>query len=96
MSGGSMDYLCYKVQNEAKSLMLSRTPHRKAFGKLLSLVADALHDIEWRDSGDSSEKDEIESVMKCITHAQILNAFLEDAKETVKRLQDLIDKSDKG
>ena len=94
MSGGSMDYLCYKVKNEAQSLISSSIPRRKAFGKLLLLISEALHDIEWRDSGDSGEEEEIESIMKCINHEDVLQCYVEEAKKTMNQLKELIEKAE--
>lgn len=64
MSGGSMDYLSFKVE---QAEFEENTPLRKAFRKHLKLVADALHEIEWADSGDTSpgEHDE-KAIMKCL------------------------------
>ena len=39
MSGGSMDYLFYKVDEEADSLCRSKSPLRRAFGEHLKKVA---------------------------------------------------------
>ena len=92
MSGGSMDYLCYKVQDAARYLKSCKQHRRRAFGNLLELVAKALHDIEWHDSGDSGEDKENESIMKCISHSDVLGASVKTAKEAVKELQDLIER----
>ena len=63
MSGGSMDHLHLKVKNAQFRL---NTWERRAFKKHLDLVAQALKDIEWNDSGDGSDN-EVESIMKCLT-----------------------------
>jgi hypothetical protein len=63
MSGGSMDYLYLKVQDVAKGMeQLSSSPHRQRFAKNLQLVAVALKDVEWYDSGDTSEDAEFRSI----------------------------------
>jgi len=52
MSGGSYDYLCYKMEEAVESLINDKNPLRRAFGKKLQLFATAMHDIEWVDSDD--------------------------------------------
>lgn len=64
MSGGSMDYLYRRVE-EAE--FRENTPLRRLFRAHLLLVADALHAIEWVDSGDRSpggDEDEIRAVLE--------------------------------
>lgn len=59
MSGGSHDYLYYKVEEFAGSIAPRPvSARRQEFAKLLDLVAKAMHDIEWVDSGDYSPGDE--------------------------------------
>ncbi len=57
MSGGSYDYVCFKIGDISLS-NTSTDPRRAAFQKLLKLVATAMHDIEWVDSCDSGPGDE--------------------------------------
>ena len=53
MSGGSYDYLYYKIEDAGRQLMRKDQPlYRQAFGNLLIKVAQAMHDVEWVDSGD--------------------------------------------
>lgn len=91
MSGGSWDYLCYKIEDAAQRLQSSKNPTRKAFGNHLKLIADAMHDIEWVDSADKSQGDEIASIMKCITKNEVLIEVVNEAKIQIKLLQSLID-----
>lgn len=59
MSGGSYDYVSFKIEELADSLRNTDSdPRRCAFQKLLRLVAKAAHDIEWVDSCDSGPGDE--------------------------------------
>jgi hypothetical protein len=90
MSGGTMDYLFQRVSEEAARLLVSRNSTRRAFGRHLLLVADALHDIEWVDSGDYSDGGEIEAIMKVITRQDILKECIEQANEAKKNLEDCI------
>lgn len=51
MSGGSMDYVCYKIEEQA--------PHLgdRELVDIAKDMAKLFHDAEWWDSGDISEKD---------------------------------------
>ena len=51
MSGGSWDYVCYKIDEAADNLIHERCPERRALGHLMHKVGKAMHDIEWVDSG---------------------------------------------
>ena len=77
MSGGSMDYLYQKLQY---AKFAKDTPERLAFAKHLQLVAKAMHDIEWVDSGDCGPGDENESIRKCLNKTDVLEATIETAK----------------
>lgn len=95
MSGGSWDYICYKVSDAANRLVEEKCPHRRAFGLHLRLIAEALHDIEWVDSCDKSAGDEIKSIMAVIKPKEVLKVSIDEAKNTVERLQKLIDEIEK-
>jgi hypothetical protein len=90
MSGGSWNYLCYQVQEAAQRLLHEKDATRRAFGKHLKLVAEALHAIEWVDSDDKGPGDEIEPIMACITPQDILNASVQDARDMIDRLEKII------
>jgi len=64
MSGGSMKYLYSKVLHESDFPL--DTPERIAFAKHLNLVAQALHDIEWVDSGDYGPGDDSAAILACL------------------------------
>ena len=55
MSGGSYEYLCFKLADGTNDLQLKNNPRRIAFQKLMLLVTEAWHDIEWEDSCDYGE-----------------------------------------
>lgn len=77
MSGGSYDYIYLKIEG----IELSNTAtckYRASFQKLLKLVANAMHDIEWVDSGDYGKGDEIDAIKKCF------NFFESDADTIAK------------
>lgn len=67
MSGGKYDYIHCKIEEFIEELELKNDagieiPQRVAFKELLCLVATAAHEIEWVDSGDCGEGDEIEAI----------------------------------
>lgn len=64
MSGGSYGYIFNRI-NDIELEHTQTDPRRAAFRKLLKLVAQAMHDIEWVDSGDYGEGDEHEAIDKC-------------------------------
>lgn len=94
MSGGSYDYLCWKMDEAARQLQHKGQPaYRIAFGNLMRLCAKAMHDVEWVDSGDMGRGDDKESVMKCISHTDVLKVTVEEAKKIKEELEKLIEMS---
>jgi hypothetical protein len=85
MSGGSMNYLYSKLEYDAT--FNQNTPERRAFAKHLTLVAKALHDIEWVDSGDYGPGDDVAAIRACLGEGRVLEAAIEVAEEAVKVLQ---------
>ena len=59
MSGGSHDYAYQKLRDIADSFYTeqSHLDARKKVSKILHLMEDICHDIEWIDSGDYGEED---------------------------------------
>ena len=92
MSGGSMNYIYSRLECDAK--FTADTPERRAFARHLKLVAKALHDIEWVDSGDCGPGDENAAIRACLSDAVMLATVLEMAKEAVATLQSEIDKAE--
>ncbi len=92
MSGGSMNYLYSKLEYEAT--FVADSPERRAFARHLKLVATALHDIEWVDSGDYGPGDENAAIRACLGGAVMLSTVLEMAKEAVATLQAEIDRAE--
>ena len=66
MSGGSWNYVCYKIEDTAQRLLESRDPMRRALGEKLLPFAHALHDIEWVDSSDYGPGDDVEAIKKAL------------------------------
>lgn len=92
MSGGSYDYLCYKIDDAANILMAKHQPdYRRAFGKHLRLIAKAMHDVEWVDSCDMSNGDDKKSIMLCIGHEQVLKELLNNAIKIRDELIELLE-----
>lgn len=83
MSGGSMDYLSYKVED---ATFRESTPERKAFRLHLRKVAEAMRKIEWNDSGDG-EDGESEAIRACIGDGAVLDSAIDKAHEAAKLLQ---------
>lgn len=59
MSGGSRDYVCYRIQDDLAGKM-----YDAELDDLMSDIADLAHDVEWYDSGDICEETYRESVAK--------------------------------
>lgn len=59
MSGGSYDYVCYKLSNECEGRM-----YDAEMNDLVKDLSKVLHDLEWWQSGDSSEDQYRETLAK--------------------------------
>jgi hypothetical protein len=94
MSGGSLDYAYYKVEDIAREISVkATTPLQKAFAKHLFLVSKALHDLEWVYSSDRSPGSEIESIQKVFGEEwkkAELNVLKEEAKELIEQIKKLL------
>ena len=91
MSGGSLDYVCYKVDDAIEVIeRRATTVLQIAFAKHLKDVAKALHDLEWVYSGDYSEGQEVESLRKVINKEMELKAATEQAEFALKQLKDVL------
>jgi len=86
MSGGSMNYLYSRIENDA--FFHLSTAERKAFAAHLKKVAKALHDIEWVDSCDYSPGMESEAIRACLREGDVLAALIDQAKQVISDLQD--------
>ena len=96
MSGGSYDYLCYKMEDAASTLCQKGQPaYRKAFGELMRKCAKAMHDIEWVDSCDMGPGDDEKAIMECIEFSDVFKFTIEDAIEAKEELEKMIEKSRK-
>ena len=96
MSGGSWDYVYGKMQEAADRLIDEKeTPLRISFGEHLARCADALHDIEWVDSGDigpGGENDAILEVFKKLSPADSARfTAIKKLDKLAAQLKDLAD-----
>lgn len=66
MSGGSWDYVYQRFEGVSGRLISSKEPLRRALGKKIALIADAMHDIEWVDSCDLGKGDDVKSIEKAL------------------------------
>lgn len=94
MSGGSMDYLSYRVMDVATELCCkNQNPLRRGFGAKLILIAKALHAIEWVDSGDTTEDSEaIRIALGDDAENLEFEVLLEDARALLVLLEDYTQK----
>ena len=91
MSGGSLDYVFYKVDVAVEVIeRRATTPLHKAFAAHLRDVSKALHDLEWVYSCDYSEGQEVESLRKVVNKQMELEAATNDARIALKQLQDVL------
>ena len=91
MSGGSLDYVCYKLDDAIDTIeKRATTVLQKAFAKHLKDVAKALHDLEWVYSGDYSDGDDVEALRKVVNKEMELEAATNDARIALKQLQDVL------
>lgn len=91
MSGGSYGYAYSRVANFADDLVLS-TNLRKAFHLHLYAIADAMHDIEWVDSGDYGPGTEDSNILKCISEDSVLESTITTIYDLRSTLEQLINK----
>ena len=96
MSGGSWDYAYRTIEDVSRRLM-RRESHaiRKAFGELMLRCAQAMHDIEWVDSNDMGDGDEMEAIMKCISPQDLLRVTVVEAVILKGELEKLINQCEK-
>lgn len=93
MSGGSYDYAYSRVENMAQDPFLTTTPERRAFASLLNDVAEAMHDIEWVDSGDYSPGDENAAIERCLGTEVLLEQVIAEAKQAAEALLIALEKA---
>lgn len=86
MSGGSYDYVCYKLSNECEGRM-----YDTEMNDLVRDLAGVLHDLEWWQSGDYSEDQYRETVSEFKKkwfkgdRTNRLKGYIDDQIDTVRR-----------
>ena len=91
MSGGSLDYVCYRLDDAIDTIeRRATTALHKAFSSHLRDISKALHDLEWVFSGDYGDGDEVESLKKVVNKQMELEAATNDARTALKQLQDVL------
>ncbi len=91
MSGGSLDYVCYKLDDAIEVIeRRATTVLQIAFAKHLKDVAKALHDLEWVFSGDYSDGDDVDALRKVVNKEMELEAATNNARIALKQLQDVL------
>lgn len=98
MSGGSYDYAFTRVQDMASAIR-SRgnvTPLREAFADHLELVSMAMHAVEWVDSCDYKEGDEVEKIRKCLSKVVELEAATNRASKAMADLSAVLDQQNRS
>lgn len=90
MSGGSWDYVYEKFESIGTALNGSKDPKRRALGKKIILIAKALHDIEWVDSGDYAEGREYEAIDKVVSKTDLLEEAIFNGEAVLKELQEAL------
>lgn len=79
-----MGYLYKEVAN---ANFEEYTPERRAFRRHLSKVAEALHRIELKDSGDG-DHGEAQAIRACLNPNDVLSTLLTEARELEEQLRD--------
>lgn len=91
MSGGSLDYVCYKLDDAIEVIeRRATTVLQIAFAAHLKDVSKALHDLEWVFSGDYGDGDDVEALRKVVNKEMELEAATNNARIALKQLQDVL------
>lgn len=85
MSGGTYEY-AYSTVDNFMHAMKQNTPERRAFADLLGDVIEAMHDIEWVDSGDYRPGDENAAIERCLSKEILIEQVIADAREAAAAL----------
>ena len=79
MSGGSMNYAFQYVKDALRHIDPS-TPQRRAFIEHLHLVAEAMYQVEWCDSGDTNPGEDRKAIARCLPPHAELAQLIKEAK----------------
>lgn len=85
MSGGSYEYICYKLESECQGRM-----YDAEMEDLITDLANVLHDLEWWQSGDCSEDTYRKSLIEFKTkwfktsRSKRLKSYIDEQVESVR------------
>ena len=83
MSGGSLDYVCYKLDDAIEVIeRRATTVLQIAFAAHLKDVSKALHDLELVFSGDYGDGDDVEALRKVVNKEMELEAVAASESNT--------------
>ncbi|HAM41672.1 MAG TPA: hypothetical protein DCP69_10135 [Candidatus Omnitrophica bacterium] len=86
MSGGSYDY-AYSQVERFRDQFRQTSLERRAFARVLTQVAKAMHDIEWVDDGDYGEGEELPALRALLTPSRIADAALAELEAAITEAQ---------
>lgn len=88
MSGGSYEYISYKLEDTANRIDARHdAAHIRALASLIRRIADVMYEIEWADSGDISWTDKIdEQIRVIVSPADELREAIAAAEHAYKNL----------
>jgi hypothetical protein len=91
MSGGSLDYVCYRVDEAADTIEArARTSLHQAFADHVRKVGVALHDIEWLFSGDYGDGQEEAAIRAVLDSRAELDTTAKRAAVAAQALADAL------
>lgn len=91
MSGGSLDYAQYKLDEIAEMVAArATTALHRAFAAHLVAVGKALHDLEWVWSCDYGPGDEVEAIRAVVAPSAELDCATAHALAAAAELRELL------
>lgn len=93
MSGGSLDYVCYKVEEAADRIKGDERPLYRAFGRHLDAVAKALYAVEWeysRDTGRDSSVPDIQAAIGEGVKVRVLEEVLGEMRDVARKIEETL------
>lgn len=87
MSGGSLDYVSFKVDDAIARIEQEDDPLYRAFAKHLVLISKALHEVEWVLSADTRKGDQdYEAIKAVLSPADVEESLRYEIKRMTKVL----------
>ena len=91
MSGGSLDYVCFRVGQAADEIdSRARSPLHRAFATHLRKVSEALHDLGWVFSADYGDGDEVGAINAVLHPTAVVEQATADARKALADLDDAL------